>query len=611
MERGNCHFVEKARNAQAISATAAVIYNTDDSSLPVMADDGSGTDVHIPSLIISQTDAVSLFKTMNQSSVVVGITWEVPHPDNRVEWSLWDTSRDRRLRPFMESFRFVFQALGNHTLFSPHYEVYDGSALGCFGPEDFVEGGECAQLCLTPQVCTYDPESDTTIGLDGVDVLKEDQRQLCIWKQVSERKSAHLWWDYVTVFDKECSVQNATKSIFNRECSERIQKKLGIDSKAVQDCITTNGTRLLTDEAHTKMEYGVISVPRLLVNDLQHYGEIMCPVPIDLGSCSPLRMICSGFQTGTAPPACNNAYWKSQCFEKRDACGKCLDPVIDASDWNQSCTGCDGIVNSGKVFDICGVCGGDGSFDSCGKCLPKASAHRDKSCVDCNGVPNGPSKVDPCGVCDGHGSFDACGLCLDQYDPRRQNVECKVESDPNAIRVKVLLRGIRVADFNSSAFRKGLSGLLSIPQDNVLIKSTFNDRNSTGCIVYCFIAAQDDKEEEHIVEILKKSTTQTDLAVRMKSLSPSLGLGGIQTMSVEEKSADKNNARTGSSSSTVWILILVGAVAAVGAVVVRRREAKLRGDFHRMFAKYTPLSTMDDDSLHGEQFLSGQYSLSN
>ena len=264
-----------------------------------MADDGSGGDVHIPSLIISKTDATSLLDTMNHSSVVVGITWEVPHPDNRVEWSLWDSSRDRRLRPFMASFRFVFQALGNHTLFSPHYEVYNGNSLGCFDPEDFTKGGECNSMCLTPDVCTYDPESDNTIGLDGVDVLKEDQRQLCIWKQVSsERQSAALWWDYVTAFDQDCSVHNATKMIFNQECSERIQHKLGINSKDVQECVKSNVTKLLAKE-----EYGIINVPRLLVNDLQRYGEIMCPTPIDLGSCSRLRMI-----SGTAPAACTNAY---------------------------------------------------------------------------------------------------------------------------------------------------------------------------------------------------------------------------------------------------------------------------------------------------------------
>lgn len=62
------------------------------------------------------------------------------------------------------------------------------------------------------------------------------------------------------------------------------------------------------------------------------------------------------------------------------------------------------------VYDVCGVCGGDGS-----------------TCVDCNGIPFGPASLDHCGVCDedalndcildcagvwgGDGEYDACGVC--------------------------------------------------------------------------------------------------------------------------------------------------------------------------------------------------------
>jgi hypothetical protein len=48
--------------------------------------------------------------------------------------------------------------------------------------------------------------------------------------------------------------------------------------------------------------------------------------------------------------------------------------------------GCDGIKGSGKLVDVCGVCGGNG-----------------KSCLGCDGKPNG-AKKDKCGVCGGDGS---------------------------------------------------------------------------------------------------------------------------------------------------------------------------------------------------------------
>lgn len=49
--------------------------------------------------------------------------------------------------------------------------------------------------------------------------------------------------------------------------------------------------------------------------------------------------------------------------------------------------GCDGIVDSGKEFDQCGVCDGDNS-----------------SCAGCDGIPNSGLELDSCGVCGGDDS---------------------------------------------------------------------------------------------------------------------------------------------------------------------------------------------------------------
>ena len=49
--------------------------------------------------------------------------------------------------------------------------------------------------------------------------------------------------------------------------------------------------------------------------------------------------------------------------------------------WNR----CDGIANSGKSNDKCGVCGGT------------------DACIDCRGVAFGGFEKDVCGVCGGNG----------------------------------------------------------------------------------------------------------------------------------------------------------------------------------------------------------------
>ena len=109
----------------------------------------------------------------------------------------------------------------------------------------------------------------------------------------------------------------------------------------------------------------------------------------------------------------------------------------DAINNKAACSpGCDGLVGSGKSFDKCGICGGDGStckgcdgvelsgkvIDAVGRCLSPA-----QHAQGCDNVANSYKRFDPCGECGGDGSAcagitvscgaseqpDACGVCRD------------------------------------------------------------------------------------------------------------------------------------------------------------------------------------------------------
>jgi hypothetical protein len=85
-----------------------------------------------------------------------------------------------------------------------------------------------------------------------------------------------------------------------------------------------------------------------------------------------------------------------------DACGVC-------GGNGSSCAGCDGVPNSGKKLDKCGICDGK------------------NACVGCDGVPNSGVRADACGVCRGDNTtcmgcdgmprasgsavYDSCGVC--------------------------------------------------------------------------------------------------------------------------------------------------------------------------------------------------------
>jgi hypothetical protein len=96
---------------------------------------------------------------------------------------------------------------------------------------------------------------------------------------------------------------------------------------------------------------------------------------------------------------------------KADACGVC------GGD-SASCAGCDGVPNSGKVFDRCIVCGGNNAcvgcddipfsgkkYDACGVC-----GGNNATCAGCDGVPNSGKVYDQCGICGGDGQ-----LCILDY----------------------------------------------------------------------------------------------------------------------------------------------------------------------------------------------------
>ena len=215
---------------------------------------------------------------MKEKKVIVTIDWKVPHPDNHVEWQYWSTSRDRSHRSARNTFKYFWNAFGNHTSFAPHYEVYSADMFGCKDAKDLLPGKSCSKLCLSMDACAFDPEEDTTVGLDGIDVLQENVRQLCLWKNVNSTISSGMaWWDYMETFDTECNTVDATQDIFNAVCSKNVLKKVGernkeLDVKKVEKCIKEEGLELMKEQAELRATLGVVNLPAFMVNDLQHYG---------------------------------------------------------------------------------------------------------------------------------------------------------------------------------------------------------------------------------------------------------------------------------------------------------------------------------------------------
>jgi len=108
-----------------------------EASEPIMADDGSGSDISIPSFLMFKPDADKVKEHLKVGyPVQMEMAWSLPSPDDRVEYELWTNPFGRYSRPFLTKFGPVAEELGNRAYFTPHMYINDGEASGCRGEDD-------------------------------------------------------------------------------------------------------------------------------------------------------------------------------------------------------------------------------------------------------------------------------------------------------------------------------------------------------------------------------------------------------------------------------------------------------------------------------------------
>eukprot|EP00808_Paulinella_micropora_P010848 g70476.t1 len=449
LDRGDCTFVTKVRNAQIAGAQAVVIVdNVAESEEPYMADDGTGSDIVIPAVLVSKGDGDKLKNSLRSTVVTVAITWNIPNPDAVVEWTLWTSSNDPQSMDFKKVFGDAVIALNTSAVFTPHYVILNGSQYNCYNT------GLCGSQCINNGLyCTGDPDNNINRGVSGAQVIQENLRQICVFRTVNQTREYHKWWDYVSKFQEKCALED---DLWTEACSNSVLDLVRIDRNMVKNCVDgskTSGDKntLLDAEVKALGADGIFYLPTVIINSVQYRGSLHCAQPLDVVHCGVLEAICSGYAPDTQPCACDSTSGCGLC-EYRDACGICggkgqLDACgaclpNTSTAFNKSCAGCDGVPNSGKVLDVCGVCGGTGSYDKCFRCLQANHPDRvdngpgfdpcgvcidqtkypqlwGKSCAGCDGVPNSGKVQDACGVCGGTGSYDACLRCLPAGDPNR------------------------------------------------------------------------------------------------------------------------------------------------------------------------------------------------
>lgn len=330
LDRGGCTFVQKVRNAQRVGAAGVII--ADNTCLcsaaavctpdpghqceerePIMADDGSGADISIPSFLIFKQDAdLVKAEVMANHAIRIEMSWALPNPDDRVEYDLWTTPTDKVSVDFLKEFKEAAQALGKRAYFTPQMYIYDGIKSGCQG-----ENGEndCYNLCTNNgRYCATDPDNNLDKGISGADVVKESLRRICIWKKYGADDGVGApWWDYVNEFLFRCNTEEYFSS---KQCLTDAMKHAGVDVSAVDACMAASGgleddvdNQLLEKQLLSKDKSGVVILPAMYVNRVSIRGSLEFPTVF--------KAICAGYSTGTTPAvctACSTCNDQTQCL---------------------------------------------------------------------------------------------------------------------------------------------------------------------------------------------------------------------------------------------------------------------------------------------------------
>ena len=132
MDRGGCHFVTKTHYAQLIGAKLVLIMDNREKNEEkiLMVYNGFGSDISIPTIMISKEDGRNIYqylesnKNNEKDPIVLSFHFEMPNPDDTVEYEFWMTSMNVKSFEFLKSFQPFQKMFRGNTTFTPHYALF-------------------------------------------------------------------------------------------------------------------------------------------------------------------------------------------------------------------------------------------------------------------------------------------------------------------------------------------------------------------------------------------------------------------------------------------------------------------------------------------------------
>ena len=214
------------------------------------------------------------------------VNFELPNPDQRVEYDIWYSSIDNRALDFISDFQKYDEKLDEMVLMTPHFVTWK-----CNNWEESMKKKECFG---NGKYCAIQHSKESKIS--GQEIILEDLREKCIYSKTydSDRK---IFWKYI----KE--VHDSCPGYINEDCSKSAHQKLGIDFNDIMDWVKKSfkgknirdyedDNTVLEDERIYWNDYGAHFYPSIVVNNRTYRGAF--------DSEAVFGSLCAGFKS---PPS--------------------------------------------------------------------------------------------------------------------------------------------------------------------------------------------------------------------------------------------------------------------------------------------------------------------
>jgi len=303
-DRGDCPITQKVINMEDAGAAIGIIIDNTNESIEnlVMADDGNGAGIRIPSMLISKSDGAKITDFLKTASaeqlaqVVVLNEFVMGRPDNRVEYDIWYSSSHNRALDFISDFAPVDELFDDSVLMTPHFKFWT-----CRNCDKTFKKNHCmgdGKYCGTS---VKNAKGEKVVS--GVEVIMEDLRQKCIYQNsYNEQNPRTQWWKYIKVLHEECY------GAVNQDCSKEAHKLLGMKYNDTLNCVKdqfeidgskvsiyssehVHSPNLVVESIEEEMAYdkayGAKMTPAVVINNITFRGQLEVEAVFSA--------ICSGF----------------------------------------------------------------------------------------------------------------------------------------------------------------------------------------------------------------------------------------------------------------------------------------------------------------------------